>query len=75
MGAGFGYSCLDDSPDADLDESQIVDVLRDWGWSGSRERACEQFSRRLQRPVKTDFRLASKAPIPSRASSVVRLAA
>ena len=37
VGAGFGYSCLDDSPDPDLDESQIVDMLRDWGWSGSRE--------------------------------------
>jgi len=33
--AGFGYSCLGDSPSTDLDESQIVDMLRDWGWSGN----------------------------------------
>ena len=35
LSAGFGYSALDDSPGADLDEPQIVDMLRDWGWSGS----------------------------------------
>ena len=35
--AGFGYSCLDDSPGPDLDELQIVDMLRDWGWSGGGE--------------------------------------
>jgi hypothetical protein len=34
VSAGFGYSCLDDSPGTDLDEPQIVDMLRDWGWSG-----------------------------------------
>ena len=35
VAAGFGYSCLDDSPGPDLDEPEIVDMLRDWGWSGS----------------------------------------
>jgi hypothetical protein len=37
VSAGFGYSCLDDSPATDLDAPQIVDMLRDWGWSGSGE--------------------------------------
>ncbi|MEP6652086.1 MAG: hypothetical protein ABJA82_01940 [Myxococcales bacterium] len=37
VSAGFGYSCLDDSLETDLDESQIVDMLRDWGWSGGGE--------------------------------------
>ena len=37
VSAGFGYSCLDDSPSTDVDESQIVDMLRDWGWSGKGE--------------------------------------
>jgi len=37
VGAGFGYSCLDDSPPPHLDESQIADMLRDWGWSGKGE--------------------------------------
>jgi hypothetical protein len=35
VNAGFGYSCLDESPTADLDEPLIVAILRDWGWSGS----------------------------------------
>jgi len=35
--AGFGFSCLDGSPGRDIDEAQIIDMLRDWGWSGSGE--------------------------------------
>jgi hypothetical protein len=35
--AGFGYSRVDNSPGPDLDETQIMEMLRDWGWSGSRE--------------------------------------
>ena len=43
---------------------------------GRRRRAASaQFLRCLQRPVNTGFRLASSADIPSRASSVARLAA
>lgn len=35
VSAGFGYSCLDDSPGDHLDEAEIIDMLRDWGWSGN----------------------------------------
>lgn len=40
VNAGFGYSCLDASPPRDLDEAemtQIIKMLRDWGWSGNGE--------------------------------------
>jgi hypothetical protein len=37
VSAGFGYSCLDDLPGTVPDEAQIIDMLRDWGWSGSGE--------------------------------------
>jgi hypothetical protein len=35
--SGFGYSCLGDSNDRELTEDAlpgIIDMLRDWGWSG-----------------------------------------
>jgi hypothetical protein len=35
VAAGFGYSCLSDSSDEDIDEDQLVDMLQDWGWSGA----------------------------------------
>jgi hypothetical protein len=33
--AGFGYSCLGEPRDQEIDEPYIIDMLRDWGWSGS----------------------------------------
>ncbi len=33
---GFGFSCLDDPVgDEPIDEESVVDMLRDWGWSGT----------------------------------------
>src|SRR3954462_8735080 len=37
VAAGYGYSCLGEPTEEDIDESSIIDMLRDWGWSGSRE--------------------------------------
>src|ERR1043166_2816465 len=34
VGAGFGYSCLNEPPDPIYDEPLFIDILRDWGWSG-----------------------------------------
>jgi hypothetical protein len=33
---GYGYSCLSEpsSPDEEDDDTALLDMLRDWGWSG-----------------------------------------
>ena len=34
VAAGFGYSCLPEPGQPDLDDTYVVEMLRDWSWSG-----------------------------------------
>ncbi len=35
---GFGYSVMSDAPENAYDRLDLIDVLRDWGWSGTSEK-------------------------------------
>ena len=39
VAAGYGYSVLSPEPSGQPDTDSIVEVLRDWGWSGP---SCEE---------------------------------